>query len=171
MVNPMVIKNLLGHFLILVAILTLFGSAGTTKNAFADTTDDALNTNLISAAFSGNLSEVDRLLKKGANVNAKRQDGITALMGASIEGHIEMVEFLLAKGADINAAAANVYGRNSTACSLAFQARHLDIVELLIKAGASFREPEVTSPAGRADCESLKRYCPDCCSSVTGEFY
>ena len=145
MVNLMHTKHLFRRFLVLIIILAFFGSAGIIKNVSADTTDNDLNANLISAAFSGNLSEVERLLKIGANVNAKRKDGLTALMGASIEGHREMVELLVAKGASINEET-TLFGKNSTACSLASRAGHQEIVELLIRLGANFRESEVTSP-------------------------
>jgi ankyrin repeat protein len=38
------------------------------------------------------------VLANGADVNAKRSDGVTALMAASFGGDKEMVQLLLAKG-------------------------------------------------------------------------
>jgi cytohesin len=51
----------------------------------------------------GNIQEIEDLLAKGADVNAKDEDGYTALFIAALRGHKEIVELLLAKGADINA--------------------------------------------------------------------
>ena len=46
---------------------------------------------------------VKLLLKNGADVNAKNNDGQTALMWASDNGHIEVVRLLLENGANVNA--------------------------------------------------------------------
>ena len=43
------------------------------------------------------------LLDKGADVNAKQNDGLTALMTASPSGRVDFVQALIAKGADVNA--------------------------------------------------------------------
>ena len=43
------------------------------------------------------------LLGKGANVNAKDNDGYAALLRASNEEHTELVAMLVEKGADVNA--------------------------------------------------------------------
>ena len=42
------------------------------------------------------------LIENGADINAKANDGWTALMEAAYEGHIETIKFLIEKGADIN---------------------------------------------------------------------
>lgn len=63
-------------------------------------------TYLIDAAVRGNYEVVKLLLAKRVNVNAKDEDGATALMHASEEsgyGHVETVKLLLKAGADINA--------------------------------------------------------------------
>jgi uncharacterized protein len=55
------------------------------------------------ASQNGRKDIVATLLAKGVDVNAKRNDGVTALMLASQNGHKDVVELLLDKGADINA--------------------------------------------------------------------
>jgi len=58
---------------------------------------------------------VNRLLEKGANVNAApaEEGGRTALQGASEGGHIEVVNRLLEKGANVNAEPAYRGGRTA----------------------------------------------------------
>ena len=100
-----------------------------------------VNEDLIAAAFNGDLPEVQRLLAKGAEVNAKTNEGpnelisangSTALMLASWRGHLEVVRVLLAKRADVNAK------RNdgTTALMLASYRGHRKVSALLIEAGA-----------------------------------
>lgn len=138
----MMVKLLLRRsliFLIICSSLTFVGPA------LADSGSDDMNAELITAAFLGNLEQVQRLLEKGANVNAKRDNGITALMGASLEGHTEIVEVLLAKGADVNAKN-NMLGSGFTACDYASRKDHQDIVKLLVRAGAFYEEKERIDP-------------------------
>jgi ankyrin repeat protein len=66
--------------------------------------DNYGGTALIYAANHG-YEMVEALLTKGADVNAKANNGSTALMAAAQTGHIEIVEALLARGADVNAKA------------------------------------------------------------------
>jgi ankyrin repeat protein len=58
---------------------------------------------LFNAAISGDATTVQALLARGADVNARANNGATALMLASQNGHNEVVQDLLAKGADVNA--------------------------------------------------------------------
>ena len=64
---------------------------------------EKFNAQLIEAAKKGDKAEVERLLKAGADVNAKNNDGWTALMKASENGRKEVVEMLINAGADVNA--------------------------------------------------------------------
>ncbi len=59
---------------------------------------NAKGNDLLKAAEKGDLPRVNALLAKGADVNAKNNDGWTALMYASYKGNLEVVQALLAKG-------------------------------------------------------------------------
>jgi len=63
---------------------------------------------LYGVAGSGDVTEVQKLLNSGADVNAKTRNGETALHSAAIQRHKEVLELLLANGADVNAL--NGYG-------------------------------------------------------------
>ncbi|OAA65150.1 Ankyrin repeat-containing domain protein [Akanthomyces lecanii RCEF 1005] len=58
---------------------------------------------LHAAAWAGHVSTVKVLLKRGANIRARTNYGMTAVMGAAIEGHVEVVRVLLAFGANVSA--------------------------------------------------------------------
>ena len=47
------------------------------------------------AARQGHLEVVELLLTNGADVNRKRNDGLTALTVAKNQGHLEVAELLL----------------------------------------------------------------------------
>ncbi len=69
------------------------------------------STPLLVAAVFGRVEAAKLLIEKGANVNARSDDGATALHGAAFFCHTEIVELLLSKGADINAE--NIRGETS----------------------------------------------------------
>ena len=54
---------------------------------------------LIDAAKDGDLVKVKELIAAGADVNAKDDDGWTALMYAAEKGYTEIIEILKAAGA------------------------------------------------------------------------
>jgi uncharacterized protein len=58
---------------------------------------------LVDLATHGTLDEVRALLKGGAEVNASRGDGVTALHVAAETGNLELASVLLAAGADVTA--------------------------------------------------------------------
>ncbi len=62
-----------------------------------------LNSELRKEAGNGNTGTVKLLLRLGANPNAKRHDGITALIHASSRGHTQTVKVLLDAGAEADA--------------------------------------------------------------------
>jgi ankyrin repeat protein len=55
------------------------------------------------AAAHGRGEVVRFLLDNGADIEARRKDGLTALMTAAYSGHQEIVELLIERGANINA--------------------------------------------------------------------
>jgi ankyrin repeat protein len=65
-----------------------------TKGVMAD-----INYELISAIKEGDKINVDYLLKKGADINARDDDGWTPLMLASSQGYSDIVRMLKSAGA------------------------------------------------------------------------
>ncbi|PBD16151.1 ankyrin repeat domain-containing protein [Wolbachia endosymbiont of Drosophila subpulchrella] len=85
---------------------------------------------LLKAAGSGDIQEVNSLINKGANVNATDQDGKTPLHWAAVKGHEEVVEALL-KVNGINVNATDQGGK--TPLHLAARDNNKEIVEALLK--------------------------------------
>ena len=84
------------------------------------------------ASLNGHRAVVQLLLEKGAPVNAKSNENITALLMASERGHKDIIQILLDKGADVNA-------KDSDGLSpvlLAAQKGYKDVVTLLLNQGA-----------------------------------
>ena len=91
-----------------------------------------LGSQLLKAASGGETEKVKALLKAGADVDAKDNDGWTPLMLAASRGHTDTVQALLDAGADVNAK-----GDSSlTTLEKATMMGYTEIVELLKKAGA-----------------------------------
>jgi ankyrin repeat protein len=88
------------------------------------------------AVLSGDIAEVHRLLKAGANVNVSVYDGMSPLFLASFNGHRGIVKLLLAAGAKMDAAR-----NNATALHAASFNGHGEIVKLLLDAGAKVNLP------------------------------
>mmetsp|Transcript_42118 Transcript_42118/g.126054 ORF Transcript_42118/g.126054 Transcript_42118/m.126054 type:complete len:1103 (-) Transcript_42118:630-3938(-) len=85
---------------------------------------------LISAASDGRLSDVERLISEGANVNEKTN--MSPLNAAAERGHADIVDVILRAGADVNLQV--VVGM--TPLCFAASNGHLDIVVMLLDAGA-----------------------------------
>jgi outer membrane protein assembly factor BamB len=86
-----------------------------------------------SAARKGDAKAVEALLAKGADVNAKTSYGVTALWLAAYKGHRDVVQQLLRHKADVNVRD-GIWG--STPLGMAVDGGHVEIVRLLLQAGA-----------------------------------
>eukprot|EP00757_Euglenozoa_sp_SAG-D1_P000018 gene18-11488_t len=73
------------------------------------------------------------LLQAGADIQAKNEDGWTALMLACQNGHSNVVEMLLQAGADIQAKnQQDIIHDRQTALMLACPNGHFNVVEMLL---------------------------------------
>ena len=88
---------------------------------------------LFSAVSKGDLQEIKRLNDKGIDLNAKNEQGYTALHIATNEGSLATVKHLIELGADVNA---KDDLRGCTALQLAAYLNFDHVVKFLIKMGA-----------------------------------
>ena len=109
------------------------------KGAFLETRDEGRYTPLYKAAQKSRTTEVELLLKHGANTAAQNRDGWTALAEASFHGRAEIVRSLLEEGAstDISGQIFERTGeRGWTPLMRAAHRGHLEVFRLLADAGA-----------------------------------
>ena len=95
-------------------------------------TQDELNQKLFDTVKNGNINEVESLLNKGADVNAKDEDGETPLYRASFWNLVGIAKLLIENGADVNAK--DTYG--FTPLYWASYKGYADIAKFLIDNGA-----------------------------------
>lgn len=96
------------------------------------------NDPLVDAADLGDVEQVTKLIKEGAQPDSKGDFGTTALMRAAFRGNTHIIEILLESGAYINAA--DIGGE--TALHLAAKNGHLEAVKSLIHYGAYVDVPD-----------------------------
>ena len=130
-----------------VALLFVASALPLTMNAAG------LNEDLEAAVRKGDAQTVGALLANGANVNAKFQDGGTALSYAVRNGHLEVVKVLLERGAGINTPD-SAYGW--TPLSQAAAKGHAGIVKLLLEKGAQGADEALITGASRGSIAVVK---------------
>ena len=102
-------------------------------------TNEALNIHLFKAVSYSDREGIKRLVRRGANVNAKRDDNSTPLHSASARGDALTVKQLVELGAEINACDAH----GQTPLHVATCLDNLEAAQQLIDCGASLRERDV----------------------------
>jgi len=125
---------------IAVGLATLafaIGSGFAAAPILAGSADDVA---LVRAAKAGDRETVERLLRERVDVNARSEDGMTALHWAVYGGDVELTRRLIAAGADVNLT--NRYGAPplATACARA----DATLVTTLLEAGSDAN----AAPAG-----------------------
>lgn len=94
------------------------------------------NADLLVACESGNAAEVRKLLAAGVDPNARRNSGATALSYAVAGRHADVVRALLDAKADPNRTSFGL-----APLFLAAENSDVEIIKLLLKAGANVNEP------------------------------
>ena len=92
---------------------------------------------LIFAAGEGDAAAVRDLLASGSDANAKSRDGESALHVAGIKGDPDTVRALLNAGAEVDARTPAGTTMSMTPLHWAIYGGHLQMVEMLLSAGAS----------------------------------
>jgi hypothetical protein len=87
---------------------------------------------LLAAAVKGDADRVKALLDQGTKVDARDENGGTALGHAVWYGHRDVVRLLIERGADVNAKKLDGF----TPLQLAAASNHAEVAEMLTKAGA-----------------------------------
>ncbi len=147
-------RLILTRILLLVALLLMvfrasgqwnFSDPATEYSSLLDTIDyfppsynDALNLNLMIASSKGISSEIIRLIKKGASVNAETAEGATPLIFAVSNNKPLAVITLLAYKPQIDKVTKN----DETALLIAVKNRYADLAEALIREGADLNHTD-----------------------------
>ena len=130
-------------------------TSGTVPTEVAQTIDPAkegkkTETPLTRTAGKGDVTEVQALLDRGANVNEKTESGVTALMTAAGMNHLEVVQLLVNRRADVNARSPGGY----TALMSAALNGHAEVVKVLLEKGAEVNAKDISGRTALKYAES-----------------
>ena len=100
---------------------------------------DKQEAQLQKATLDGRTADLQQLLQSGVDANIRDANGETMLMLAANQGDLQSVKLLLSHGAQVNATTAiNKDGNGAlTALHAALRQDAVDVVDVLIKAGAN----------------------------------
>lgn len=127
------------RFILALVFTCLIGNAGAqiteidTSEYLPLIFDGALEYNLTIAAAEGYCSEIERLIKAGADVDAENSQGATPLFFAILNRRHEAVRKLIEAGADVN----KLSLQNENPLYLAIAVKDQAIAEMLIRAGSN----------------------------------
>lgn len=153
-----------GLFAVYIASVALFAGGSLVfsqmiPNSFASSFEDDLyseddlfydfegQTDLMVAANTGNLQEVQSLVESGADIDARDSEGSDALMYAIYYGDLAIVDYLVSQGADVN-----TIDDYNTALGTSINHGYYDIALYLIENGA---DPMQTGPDGENAIELM----------------
>ena len=132
-------RYLISQVLIFIAVSIYQGEIFAQEEVAVDTSsylpyyyDGALEFNLMFAASQGYDSEVERLLKKGADIDGESEEGATPLVFAVANNHLSTVRILLNHSPDINKKTSS----SETPLIISVKNQYAEITEALIRAGA-----------------------------------
>jgi ankyrin repeat protein len=121
------------------------------SKAVVDTANDFGVTPLLQASRVGDSAMVDLLLRSGANPAKAHPEGETPLLAASRSGSVPAVRLLLTRGVDVNHAESF---QKTTALMWAAAEGHIDVVDVLIEAGADpNRQGHITTLTDRNNAD------------------
>jgi ankyrin repeat protein len=121
------------------------------SKAVVDTANDFGVTPLLQASRVGDSAMVDLLLRSAANPAKAHPEGETPLLAASRSGSVPAVRLLLTRGVDVNHAESF---QKTTALMWAAAEGHLDVVDVLIEAGADpNRQGHITTLTDRNNAD------------------
>ena len=129
-------------------------AAPNTQQPPADFRDQDGRTQLMRTVETSDVTEVEKLIDAGANVNEQSNTGITALQTASGMGKTDVVRLLIRRGADVNQKAKGGF----TSLMQAALAGRAAVAEILLEAGADPNAEDMTgkSAADWADEKNHK---------------
>jgi|SRR5215213_2843807 len=126
-----------------VAFCLLFNCVSVAASSYArpfpqdvNQTDQEGYTPLMRAAERGQVNVVRALLKRGAEVDARRPGGFTALMLAAQKGSLPVVKVLLAAGANPNVSVVTSHAGELSTLIAGIMSGNQPVVQTLIKGGA-----------------------------------
>jgi uncharacterized protein len=99
--------------------------------ALSDVEQDELDRRLIAAAWDNDLGRARKLIRAGADVNAKNETEQSAYLISTSEGYLDLLELTLRHGADVD----SKDSFNGTGLIRAADRGHADIVGRLVQAG------------------------------------